>query len=62
VQDKEFVELINNALGYLTPTELANGLSVSIPTIRRWAKGTSMPIKIARKAVKKYIEERLSED
>lgn len=42
-------------------SELADGLLVSIPTIKRWGRGTNLPSPLIARAVVAYLKQRVSD-
>lgn len=59
ISDQEFMDTIACALGHGIPLgELADALSVSQPTIARWALGVSAPYRSARDVVARYLWEK----
>jgi hypothetical protein len=60
--DTTFAEIIREALGggYVTPRMIADGLSVSYPTIRRWSEGLNAPAIPMRAAIYSWLIEQIS--
>jgi|HubBroStandDraft_1064217.scaffolds.fasta_scaffold1171201_1 DNA-binding transcriptional regulator YiaG len=58
VTDEQYVEAIQTALTHVTVSELADSMSVSRPTIERWATGRNTPHQALRGAAMKFMTER----
>jgi len=59
ISDEQFRTMIETALKHMSVSDIANGLSVSLPTITRWASGRSSPHPVMREPIKKFLEEKL---
>ena len=53
ITDTEFVETLRNSK--LTTVELADGLGVSQPTIRRWRNGRNLPYMAMRPSILYFL-------
>ena len=59
ISDEYFSAVIRFTIAHgITPMEMADGLSVSLPTICRWHNGRNLPMQAMRAAVLKWIRER----
>lgn len=58
IMDEEFVGLLNASERGVS--EIANALSVSLPTVRRWKAGTNLPHQAMRSAAVKWLKENSS--
>jgi transcriptional regulator with XRE-family HTH domain len=56
ITDQEFVQAIKSALTRASANEIANRLRVSIPTVSRWAEGTTAPYQSIREAIVKELD------
>jgi transposase len=55
ITDEEFVVVVKSALTRASVNEIANRLSVSLPTITRWANNQNLPMQATRKAAVKEL-------
>lgn len=53
---EEFAKAIKDARESFTDLELAKAFNVSLPTIKRWAKGTFYPHRLGRKPILNQLE------
>lgn len=58
ITDEEFIACIRASK--LTISELANAVSVSQPTIRRWRSGMNLPHQAVRESILKFLKAALS--
>jgi hypothetical protein len=56
ITDEEFVLVIKSALTRASVNEIANRLSVSLPSVTRWANNQNLPMPAMRKVVVKELQ------